>query len=184
MNRFLFAKHAEDRAPWPQARWLCCSLLTYRTGYASSLAPRQQAWGPAAECELISARTLRSTPPACLEAQLGADSFCYRTCHCCGIWGMFSCSAPDRRGFTKHLERRSRPGARSRNAKQCGPSPVWRPGPCPFTPRARRPAGNAAALIPLATSLLRYGRDGCVVSKNLQDQTHVPALELSKNELA
>ncbi len=62
MNRFLFAKHAEDRAPsgcGPQARWLCCSLLTYRTGYASSLAPRQRAWGPAAECELISARTLR-----------------------------------------------------------------------------------------------------------------------------
>src|SRR4029453_515461 len=61
MNRFLFAKHAEDRAPsgcCPQARWLCCSLLTYRTGYASSLAPRQRAWGPAAECELISARTL------------------------------------------------------------------------------------------------------------------------------
>ena len=43
MNRFLFAKHAENRAPsgcGPQARWLCCSLLTYRTGYASSLAPR------------------------------------------------------------------------------------------------------------------------------------------------
>ena len=61
MNRFLFAKHAEDRAPsgcGPQARWLCCSLLTYRAGYASSLAPRQRAWGPAAECELISARTL------------------------------------------------------------------------------------------------------------------------------
>ena len=61
MNRFLLAKQAEDRAPsgcGPQARWLCCSLLTYRTGYASSLAPRQRAWGPAAECELISARTL------------------------------------------------------------------------------------------------------------------------------
>ena len=61
MNRLLFAKQAEDRAPsgcGPQARWLCCSLLTYRAGYASSLAPRQQAWGPAAECELISARTL------------------------------------------------------------------------------------------------------------------------------
>jgi hypothetical protein len=43
MTRFLFAKHAEDHAPsgcGPQARWLCCSLLTYRTGYASSLAPR------------------------------------------------------------------------------------------------------------------------------------------------
>src|SRR6266498_5811726 len=34
----------------PQARWLCCSLLTYRTGYCSSLAPRQRAWGPAAKC--------------------------------------------------------------------------------------------------------------------------------------
>ena len=62
MNRFLLANHAEDRAPsgcGPQARWLCCSLLTYRPGYASSLAPRQRAWGPAAERELISARTLR-----------------------------------------------------------------------------------------------------------------------------
>ena len=29
-----------------QARWLCCSLLTYRPGYCSSLAPRQRAWGP------------------------------------------------------------------------------------------------------------------------------------------
>ncbi len=48
MNRFLFAKHAEDRAPsgrGPQARWLCCSLLTYRDGYASPLAPRQRAGG-------------------------------------------------------------------------------------------------------------------------------------------
>src|SRR5207249_8992268 len=44
----------------PQARWLCCSLLTYHTGYSSSLAPRQRAWGPAAKCEFISARALRS----------------------------------------------------------------------------------------------------------------------------
>src|SRR5438093_8793727 len=43
----------------PQARWLCCSLLTYRAGYSSSLAPRQRAWGPAAKCEFISARALR-----------------------------------------------------------------------------------------------------------------------------
>src|SRR5437870_4391676 len=43
----------------PQARWLCCSLLTYRPGYSSSLAPRQRAWGPAAKCEFISARALR-----------------------------------------------------------------------------------------------------------------------------
>src|SRR5213080_2103721 len=42
----------------PQARWLCCSLLTYHTGYSSSLAPRQRAWGPAAKCEFISARAL------------------------------------------------------------------------------------------------------------------------------
>src|SRR5437870_7527381 len=42
----------------PQARWLCCSLLTYRPGYCSSLAPRQRAWGPAAKWEVISARTL------------------------------------------------------------------------------------------------------------------------------
>src|SRR5436189_3211986 len=42
----------------PQARWLCCSLLTYRPGYSSSLAPRQRAWGPAAKCEVISARAL------------------------------------------------------------------------------------------------------------------------------
>src|SRR6266487_3653532 len=40
------------------ARWLCCSLLTYRPGYSSSLAPRQRAWGPAAKCEVISARAL------------------------------------------------------------------------------------------------------------------------------
>ena len=68
MNRFLFAKHAEDYAPsgcGPQARWLCCSLLTYRAGYASSLAPRQRTWGPAAECELISARTLMGRIVAC-----------------------------------------------------------------------------------------------------------------------
>src|SRR2546430_4730464 len=44
----------------PQARWLCCSLLTYRPGYSSSLAPRQRAWGPAAKCEFISARALRT----------------------------------------------------------------------------------------------------------------------------
>src|SRR5881396_2953027 len=42
----------------PQARWLCCSLLTYRPGYSSSLAPRQRAWGPAAKWEVISARAL------------------------------------------------------------------------------------------------------------------------------
>src|SRR5437773_6799317 len=46
------------RACGPQARWLCCSLLTYRPGYCSSLAPRQRAWGPAAKWEVISARTL------------------------------------------------------------------------------------------------------------------------------
>src|SRR5216117_227147 len=55
---------ARRRAPpgcGPQARWLCCSLLTYRPGrpgYSSSLAPRQRAWGPAAKCEVISARAL------------------------------------------------------------------------------------------------------------------------------
>src|SRR5438094_8089829 len=42
----------------PQARWLCCSLLTYRPGYSSSLSPRQRAWGPAAKWEVISARAL------------------------------------------------------------------------------------------------------------------------------
>ncbi len=60
---------ARRRAPpgcGPQARWLCCSLLTYRPGYSSSLAPRQRAWGPAAKWEVISARALR-TPV------LGAD---------------------------------------------------------------------------------------------------------------
>src|SRR5437870_13727943 len=49
------------RAPLPRsgtARWLCCPLLTYRPGYSSSLAPRQRAWGPAAKCEVISARAL------------------------------------------------------------------------------------------------------------------------------
>src|SRR6266566_9425199 len=45
----------------PQARWLRCSLLTYRPGYSSSLAPRQRAWGPAAKCEFIFARPLRAT---------------------------------------------------------------------------------------------------------------------------
>src|SRR5437773_6048669 len=52
---------ARRRAPsgcGPQARWLCCSLLTYRPGYSSSLAPRQRAWGPAAKCEFIAARAL------------------------------------------------------------------------------------------------------------------------------
>jgi hypothetical protein len=37
MNQFLLATQAQDRAPsgcGPQARWLCCSLLTYRPGYA------------------------------------------------------------------------------------------------------------------------------------------------------
>src|SRR5213083_2744819 len=56
---------ARRRAPsgcGPQARWLCCSLLTYRPGYSSSLAPRQRAWGPAAKCEFISARALRTRP--------------------------------------------------------------------------------------------------------------------------
>src|SRR6059058_6362062 len=31
-----------------------------RPGYCSSLAPRQRAWGPAAKCEFISARPLRT----------------------------------------------------------------------------------------------------------------------------
>jgi len=56
----------------PQARWLCCSLLTYRPGYSSSLAPRQRAWGPAAKCEVISARALRATrwPPSSQNGQI------------------------------------------------------------------------------------------------------------------
>src|SRR5512136_463564 len=44
---------ARRRAPsgcGPQARWLCCSLLTY-CPVCSSLAPRQRAWGPAAKCK-------------------------------------------------------------------------------------------------------------------------------------
>src|SRR5439155_5034217 len=55
---------ARRRAPsgcGPQARWLCCSLLTYRPGYCSSLAPRQRAWGPAAKCEVISTRALSAS---------------------------------------------------------------------------------------------------------------------------
>src|SRR5216117_2030413 len=62
---------ARRRAPagcGPQARWLCCSLLTYRPGYSSSLAPRQRAWGPAAKCEVISARALRIEKRAILGA--------------------------------------------------------------------------------------------------------------------
>src|SRR5919106_1855785 len=41
---------AAHRAAGRSSRWRCCSLLTYRPGYSSSLAPRQQAWGPAAKC--------------------------------------------------------------------------------------------------------------------------------------
>src|SRR6266508_6113714 len=41
---------AAHRAAGRSSRWLCCSLLTYRAGYCSSLAPRQRAWGPAAKC--------------------------------------------------------------------------------------------------------------------------------------
>ena len=36
------------QAAGPQARWLCCSLLTCNPA-CSSLAPRQWAWGPAAK---------------------------------------------------------------------------------------------------------------------------------------
>src|SRR5919108_3186692 len=38
-------------------RWR--SRPAYRPGYSSSLGPRQRAWGPAAKCEVISARALR-----------------------------------------------------------------------------------------------------------------------------
>jgi hypothetical protein len=65
MDRFLFAntlRIAPLSGCGRQARWLCCSLLTYRTEYVSSLAPRQQACVPAAECELIFARTLTQRP--------------------------------------------------------------------------------------------------------------------------
>ena len=47
---------ARRRAPLgcgPQARWRCCSLLTCNPA-CSSLAPSQQAWGPAAKCSLYS----------------------------------------------------------------------------------------------------------------------------------
>jgi hypothetical protein len=59
MNRSLFAKHAEDRAPSgcsPQARWLVAR--SSRTAPGTHRRSRL-AWGPAAECELISARILR-----------------------------------------------------------------------------------------------------------------------------
>ena len=49
----------------PQARWLCCSLLTYHPGYSSSLAPRQRAWGPAAKCQVILARALNGASAQC-----------------------------------------------------------------------------------------------------------------------
>src|SRR2546430_1575564 len=68
---------ARRRAPagcGPQARWLCCSLLTYRPGYSSSLAPRQRAWGPAAKCEVISARALRCKSFAAWKEFFFADS--------------------------------------------------------------------------------------------------------------
>ncbi len=47
---------ARRRAPsgcGPQARWLCCSLLTC-TPACSSLAPRQRVWGSAAKCRRYS----------------------------------------------------------------------------------------------------------------------------------
>src|SRR5947207_11219071 len=56
-NKFAFWRRAPAGCG-PQARWLRCSLLTYRPGDSSSLAPRQRAWGPAANCEVISARAL------------------------------------------------------------------------------------------------------------------------------
>ena len=57
MNRFCQLRTLRIASPagyGPQTRCLRCSFLTYRTGYASSLAPRQQTLGPGAECELIS----------------------------------------------------------------------------------------------------------------------------------
>src|SRR5439155_17005820 len=56
-NKFKFWRRPL-RAAARRGRWLCCSLLTYRPGYSSPLAPRQRAWGPAAKCEFISARAL------------------------------------------------------------------------------------------------------------------------------
>src|SRR5207249_4406382 len=50
---------AAHRAAGRSSRWLCCSLLTYRPGYSSALAPRQRAWEACAKCEVISARALR-----------------------------------------------------------------------------------------------------------------------------
>jgi hypothetical protein len=60
MNRFLLAAHTQDRAPsgCPQARWRGASDDAYSGRYVRSEQQSQRAWGPAAECELISARTL------------------------------------------------------------------------------------------------------------------------------
>ncbi len=50
----------------PQARWRCCSLLTYSPAWLSlrtqfsSLASSQRAWGPAAKCLVILAHALSS----------------------------------------------------------------------------------------------------------------------------
>src|SRR5881392_1953658 len=56
---------AAHRAAGRSSRWLCCSLLTYGLGIAlrSRLASGNcgtQPWGPAAKCEVISARALKS----------------------------------------------------------------------------------------------------------------------------
>src|SRR5207249_1561444 len=62
------SRASSGRAPLPRsgtARWLCCSLLTYRPGFSSSLVPRQRAWGPAAKCEVISARALSARKGDC-----------------------------------------------------------------------------------------------------------------------
>ena len=59
----------------PQARWLCCSLLTYHLGYSSSLASRQRAWGPAAKCQVILAQALsgRGSRAAQCESDYAGD---------------------------------------------------------------------------------------------------------------
>ena len=52
---------ARRRAPsgcGPQARWRCCSLLTYRRGYARRSRLASGAWGPAAKCHPILAQAL------------------------------------------------------------------------------------------------------------------------------
>jgi len=62
---------ARRRAPLgcgSQARWLCCSLLTYQR-VCSSLATRQRAWEPAAKCTTYFLTDPKPTSPPPLDVR-------------------------------------------------------------------------------------------------------------------